>query len=293
MSGRASVSGSQRSLDGKTALVTGGGTGIGFGCARRLAEQGARVTLAARRQDVLEKAAERLRDVVPGVDVRIQRCDITVEDDVAAAVAMAADAQGRLDVAVANAGSGVPGPILFMKAEHWRSACDLNILGTALTIKHAGLAMKEHGGSIVTISSVAAVKLERFMSTYSATKAGMETLVRCAALELAPYRIRVNCIQPGYVPTEATDLAFSRDEAEALVARDTPLGRPGLPEEIGDAVVYFSAPSGEWVTGQVIAVDGGMALSAGADFERICRLLYGDAAVDACIPEGNPRTTNG
>jgi NAD(P)-dependent dehydrogenase (short-subunit alcohol dehydrogenase family) len=269
-------------LAGRTALVTGGGTGLGYGIALTLAREGARVTLAARRLEVLEKAAERLRSDVPDAQVGIQPCDVTAEEDVAAAVASAADPQGRLDIAVANAGSGAPGPVLALGSEHWRFATDLNILGTALTIKHAGLAMKKHGGSIVTISSSEGFKIAKFMSPYTVTKAAVESLTRCAALELAPFQIRVNCIQPGFVPTEGTALAFDPEGEQELV-EITPLGRPGRPEEIGYAVLYFSADTGAWVTGQVLAVDGGMVIPEGVSFEKLCRKIYGDEAMDACM----------
>jgi NAD(P)-dependent dehydrogenase (short-subunit alcohol dehydrogenase family) len=270
-----------RLLEGKTALVTGGGTGIGLGCARKLLQHGARVTLAARRVDVIEQAAGRLRADIDGAQVGIHRCDVTVEDDVAAAVTCAAAPDGHLDIAVANAGSAAPGPILALKSEDWRYATDLNILGTALTIKHAALAMKDRGGSIVAISSVEGFKVARYMATYTATKAGLEALVRCAALELAPFMIRVNCVRPGYVPTEGTALGFTEEEAEDLIEL-TPLRRPGHAEEIGDAIVYFSAETGAWVTGQVLAVDGGMAIPQGVSFENLCRRLYGDAVMDGC-----------
>jgi NAD(P)-dependent dehydrogenase (short-subunit alcohol dehydrogenase family) len=270
-----------RLLEGKTALVTGGGTGVGFGCARRLLEEGARVTLAARRVDVLEQAACRLRAEIDGAQVGIQRCDITVEDDVGAVVARAAAPDGHLDIAVANAGSAAPGPILALKSEDWRYATDLNILGTALTIKHAALAMKDRGGSIVAISSVEGFKVGRYMATYTTTKAGLEALVHCAALELAPFKIRVNCVRPGYVPTEGTALGFTEEEAKHLIEL-TPLGRPGRAEEIGNAVVFFSAETGAWVTGQVLAVDGGMAIPQGVSFENLCRRMYGDALMDSC-----------
>jgi NAD(P)-dependent dehydrogenase (short-subunit alcohol dehydrogenase family) len=195
-----------------------------------------------------------------------------------------------LDIAVANAGSGAPGPILALSSDAWRFVSDLNILGTALTIKQAALAMKERGGSIVAISSVEALKVARYMAPYTVTKAAVESLVRCAALELAPFRIRVNCIRPGYVPTEGTELAFNDEEAAQLVEM-TPLGRSGRAEEIGDAVAYFSAEPGEWVTGQVLAVDGGMGIPDGVCFERLCRTLYGDAVMDSCIRPG--RTDDG
>jgi NAD(P)-dependent dehydrogenase (short-subunit alcohol dehydrogenase family) len=275
-------------FDGCTALVTGGGTGIGRGCARRLLEQGARVTLAARRLDVLEGAAEELRVQVRGAKVSVAKCDVTVEKEVEAAVRMAADATGRLDIAVANAGCGVPGPILALKSVHWRFANDLNILGTALTIKHAGLAMKARGGSIVAISSVNGVMVSKYMAPYSVSKAGLEMLVRCAAIELAPFRIRVNCIQPGYVPTEGTQMAYEASEIHELLEK-TPLERPGHPEEIGDGVVYFSAPSGAWVTGQVLAIDGGMSISLGESVERLCRTLHGNALMDECVGPSKDR----
>jgi len=245
-------------------------------------EQGAKVTLAARRLDVLEATAEQLRAEVRGAQVGVAKCDVTIEAEVEAAVRTAADTTGRLDITVANAGSGMPGPILALKSEHWRFTTDLNILGTALTLKHAGLAMKAHGGSIVAISSVNAVMVSKFMAPYSVSKAGVEMLVRCAAIEFAPFRIRVNCIQPGYVPTEGTQMAFEASEINELREK-TPLERPGQPEEIGDAVVYFSAPSGAWVTGQVLAVDGGMSISLAESFERLCRKLYGDALMDECV----------
>lgn len=276
-------------LDGCRALVTGGGTGIGFGCARRLLEQGAAVTIAARRMEVLEAAAERLREAVPTAEVGVSKCDVTVEEEVEAAVALAADSTGRLDIAVANAGSGIPGPLLALKAEHWRFANDLNILGTALTIKHAGLAMKARGGSIVAISSVNAVMVSKYMAPYSVSKAGVEMLVRCAAVELAPFKIRVNCIEPGYVPTEGTEMAFEAPEIDEILEK-TLLNRPGEPEEIGDAVLYFAAPSGKWVTGQVLAVDGGMSITLAESFERLCRGIYGDELMDDCVgPQGNSR----
>jgi NAD(P)-dependent dehydrogenase (short-subunit alcohol dehydrogenase family) len=271
----------EKSLEGRTALVTGGGTGVGFGIARRLLQLGARVALAARRVDVLETAAGRLRSEIDGARVSIQRCDVTEEDDLAAAVAKAAAPDGRLDIAVANAGSGAPGPILALGSAQWRFVSDLNILGTALTIKQAALAMREHGGSIVAISSVEGFKVARYMAPYTVTKAAVESLVRCAALELAPFGIRVNCIRPGYVPTEGTELAFDDEDASQLVEM-TPLRRSGRAEEIGDAVAYFSAESGSWVTGQVLAVDGGMVIPEGVSFEKLCRKLYGDEVMDRC-----------
>ncbi|MBT8482584.1 MAG: SDR family oxidoreductase, partial [Myxococcales bacterium] len=154
-------------LAGKRALVTGGGTGVGFGCAQRLLEHGAEVLIVGRREDVLEEAAGRLKAIVPEGKVAFQVCDIVVEDDVISAVAAAAGDNG-LDILVANAGSGYPGPILEAPVDAWQFCCELNIVGTATCIKHAGLSMKDHGGgSIVTISSIGATKVEKWMAPYS------------------------------------------------------------------------------------------------------------------------------
>ena len=107
-------------------------------------------------------------------------------------------------------------------------------------------------------------------------------LTRCAAVELAPFQIRVNCIQPGYVPTEATEEHLPEALRRTMLTH-TPLGRVGRPEEIGDAVVYLSGDAGEWVTGQVLSVCGGMGIPQGEDFEELNRALYGDDVMDACV----------
>lgn len=269
-------------LAAKRALVTGGGTGVGFGCARRLLEHGAEVLIVGRRDDVLEDAVLRLEAIVPGSKVSSKVCDITIEDEVGAAVAAAAG-EGGLDILVANAGSGYPGPILEAPIDAWQFCCELNIVGTATCIKHAARSMKDHGGgSIVTISSVGGSKVEKWMAPYSVSKAGLEMLTRCAAVELAPFQIRVNCIAPGYIDTAAISDNFSEDFIRGLVAH-TPLGRAGAPEEVGDAVVYLSADTGAWVTGQVLSVCGGMSIPEGDDFEELNRMMYGDELMDAVM----------
>ena len=269
-------------LAGKRALVTGGGTGIGFGCAQRLLEQGAEVLIVGRRDDVLEEALTRLKAIVSDAKVSAKECDITVEEEVIAAVEAAAG-DGGLDILVANAGSGYPGPILDAPVDAWQFCCELNIVGTATCIKHAGLSMKDHGGgSIITISSVGGTKVEKWMAPYSTSKAGLEMLTRCAAVELAPFQIRVNCIAPGYIKTEALADNFSEEFLASLV-ESTPLGRGGAPEEVGDAVIYLSSDMGKWVTGQVFSVCGGLSIPQGDDFEELNRMMYGDEVMDACM----------
>jgi NAD(P)-dependent dehydrogenase (short-subunit alcohol dehydrogenase family) len=181
-------------LSGRRALITGGGTGIGFGCAQALLAAGAFVTIGGRRAEVLADAADQL-DAGTG-RVQTVTCDVTDEDQVRHAIEVAADGH-NLDVLVANAGTGFPGAILDMPAEGWDFAFRLNIIGTALCIKHAGLRMKEHGGgSVVVVSSTAATKVQPWMAPYSVSKAALDMLVRCAAVELSPQRIRVNGVSP-------------------------------------------------------------------------------------------------
>jgi NAD(P)-dependent dehydrogenase (short-subunit alcohol dehydrogenase family) len=269
-------------LAGAHALVTGGGTGIGRGIATALAREGATVTLAARRADVLERGAAQVRADVPGAEVRVVVCDVTVAAQVEAAVAAAAGPDGRLDVAVANAGSAVPGPFLLLDDAAWRFCCDLNIIGTASTFKYAALAMRDHGGSLVAISTAASSAPEVSMSAYTATKAAVDMMVRAAAWELGVFGIRVNSILPGYVPTEGTEGSFTPALSADLLERSA-LKRNGTPADIGALVVHLSQPAGAWITGQVIGVDGGMTVQPMADLTDISRRLYGDAAVDGAL----------
>ena len=269
-------------LKDKTILVTGGGTGIGYGCTSLLLQEGAKVTIAGRRDEVLQEALERLKKEVKGAQVQAITCDITDEEQVKAAIEFATDG-ASLDVLVANAGSGAPGPILELDADAWRYCCDLNVTGSALCIKWAAKSMqKAQSGSIITISSTAGTKVEKFMAPYSSSKAALEMLTRCAAVELAPFKIRVNCIQPGYVITESTRDFFADSLKESCLTH-TPLGRAGLPEDIANGVIYLASSMSEWVTGQVFGIDGGMNVPIGEDFTSMVRSLYGDAVTDAAL----------
>ncbi len=264
-------------VTGKTALVTGGGTGLGYGVAQRLLEEGARVLIVGRREEVLEQARQQLAAAVPGASIHYQVCDITQESDVAAAVAAAA-VDGALDILVANAGSGFPGPILELDANAWNYCCELNILGTALCIKHAGKAMRETGGSIITISSTSASYHDTWMAPYGATKAALEHLTRTAALELASFNIRVNCIAPGYIPTPGTEDHFSEELRRSCIDR-TPLVEGGQPEDIGNAVLFLGSGMGRWVTGQVIGIDGGLNVPRGSNFGELAVQVFGEEAM--------------
>ncbi len=260
------------SLEGKAALVTGGGTGIGKGCALALAAAGATVTICGPDAAVLEAAAKEIEDA-EGCVVRVIQADVTVEDQVAAAVD-AATVDGRLDIAVANAGTGFPGSILHLSAEHWMVPLGVNVIGSAVTIKHAALRMKARGGSIITMSSVASTRNTAFMGAYGVSKAALDELTRLAAAELGGFGIRVNGIRPGWIQTDA--LSTMSTEANLAQARkETALDRLGFPEDIARAVVYFASEQSAWVTGQMLGVCGGFSLiPPSADARPLAQMVF-------------------
>ncbi len=269
-------------VDGKYAVVTGGGTGIGLGIVRRLLQEGAAsVTIGGRREDVLKSAVAQLADEIPGATIRYQVCDVTDEEQVKALVDAACDANGELDIMVANAGNGFPSPILEADANIWRSMLELNIMGPLFCTKYAAQRMKNKGGAIINISSTEGGKVSRFMGSYGTSKSGQEKLTQCAALELAPFNIRVNGIRPGYIPTDAIEVMPDKFLQSCIDA--TPLGRPGTPEEIGDGVLYFASDLGKWTTGQILAICGGMSLEQGEDFGEMAAMICGQDVINACL----------
>lgn len=273
-------------LTGKHAFVTGGGTGIGLGIARRLAESGAQVTIAGRRGDVLDAAAASL-GAATGATITTSVCDVTDPDAVEAAVAHASDTDGRLQIAVANAGMGTGGPFLAMDADALRQTLDINVVGAFTTIQSAAKRMRDHGGSIIGISSIAGALGGRFRAAYASSKAALDMLVRSAADELGGFGIRVNTIRPGVVRSEATAPLFDHmpDVVDDYVAQ-MPLGFVGEPEDVGDAVVWLSSEESRWVTGQHIAVDGGHTLRRAPDLEKGIRLRMGEDAFSQVVKPG-------
>lgn len=264
------------SLDGRCALVTGGGTGIGRACAAALAEAGAAVMICGPDLAVLDAAAAEM----PGAVSRVV-ADVTDEAQVQAAVD-AACIDGVLDIAVANAGVPMPGSVLHITDDHWMGPIGVNLLGTAHTIKHAARRMADKGGSIVAISSIASPRPAAFMATYNVTKAAVDELVRTCAAELGRFGIRVNGVRPGWVATE-TVTATTTPENMAIIRDGTPLaglsehGGLGLPEDVARAVVYFASDYSGWVTGQLLGVCGGSSLPPpSGDFSYVARMLFPD-----------------
>ena len=245
-------------LTGKVAVVTGAGRGIGEGIANVLSEAGASVVCAARRGDEVERVASTLR--ARGGQALAVPTDVTDDDAVEALAARALDTFGRLDIWVNNAGgSPVQARLTKLDRAEWDATLRLNLTAVWVCTRVAVAHMTE-GGSIVNISSRVATSPLAGSGHYGAAKAAVNHLTQTFAKELGP-RIRVNCIMPGAVPTEIMMTALKlTDEALPGLERQLrlPMRRLGTPDDLGNAVLYFASDASGWVTGQILAVDGGM-----------------------------------
>ena len=251
-------------LKNRVVVVTGGGTGIGLGIVRCCVNAGASVMIGQRRIEIAQGEAERLR--AAGHSVRASRCDVSRRADVVALLQRAENDLGPVDVMINNAaltGRALePCPFLEETDEHWRSVIDINLSGAFIGTQEAARRMIDRGaeGSIVNISSVAQYAAQEGAASYCASKAGMDGLTKTAAIELAPYGIRVNAIAPGDIQTDQS--ANVKEEAADRGAtgrffRHTPLDRRGQPEEIGSVAVFLASDAASFVTGATWLVDGG------------------------------------
>lgn len=241
-------------LEGRRALVTGGGSGIGAACCRRLAEEGARVA-------VLDRVPDAARQVAGGLPGALAvEADVRDGDAVARAVDQAAEVLGGLDAVVCSAGVGALSPLVDYEERTWDRVVDVNLKGTWLTLRSAVPHLRRAGGgTVVTVASVAGLRPTRGEGPYSAAKAGVVALTANAALELAP-DIRVNCVSPGFIDTPLTRPALDAPGGPEAVATGAPLGRPGTADEVADAVVYLTCGLSSYVTGHNLVVDGGSLL---------------------------------
>ena len=275
-------------IEGKAALVTGGGSGIGLGCAERFAAEGAHVTICGRSEERLAAAAEQIGSVAAGgVTVAATACDVTDEAQVADAVAKACEATGGLDIVVTSAGGSLTaGPVHSIDVDLWRQTIDLNLTGTFLTLKHAAPVMvRGGGGSFIAISSIAGQLTHRWFGAYGPAKAGIEQLVAMAADELGGSHVRVNAIAPGIVDTELMGAVTAGSPVLDDYLSQMPISRVGTVEDCAGAALFFAGPDSTWVTGQTLQVDGGHSLRRGPDFSAFFEPLFGAAGLRGVVAD--------
>jgi NAD(P)-dependent dehydrogenase (short-subunit alcohol dehydrogenase family) len=254
-------------LDGKVALVTGAGSGIGAESARFFATEGARVVLT----DINEEAGEEVAAQIAGNDGKAIFCkhDVTDEEGWQAVVDAGLSAFSKLDVVVNNAGIAKGGPLEDLSLKEWRSVTAINLDGVFLGVKYGIRAMKENGGSIINISSIMGLISQPRNGAYSASKGGVRLLTKTAALECAEleYNIRVNSVHPGFIETPLVMNAVQQaaddgqiedaDEAMEMIRLRHPVGHLGQPRDIASAILFLASDESAFMTGAELVVDGG------------------------------------
>lgn len=247
-------------LDGLSAIVTGGGTGIGLAIAKRFHEEGAFVTICGRRAHVLREAVLAIH---PGGErVMPFAADITAEADVVALVERTVENAGRLDILVNCAGPmRIHKPPEETTLAEFREAIDTNIVGAFLCCREAGrVMMRQGGGRIINLSSMSGSIVNRFVhgGSYEVSKAGMNMLTKTLAVEWARHGIRVNAIAPGYYATEPNVEYFrAHPEAASQILDLIPTGKFGQLDELARLAVFLSSPKVEYMTGSIVGIDGG------------------------------------
>lgn len=279
-------------LDGKVAVITGGCSGIGLGTVELFVAEGAQVVAA----DLQDEKGAMLEKRFPG-KVRYAHCDVTVEADIVAALALAKSAFGGLDILFNNAGAaGLGGSVEAITAEGWDKTFALLVRGPALGMHHALPLMRERGGgSIINTASIAGLQAGWGPLAYSTAKCAVIHMSRCAAAELSPQKIRVNAICPGLIATSIFGDAMGlpravADQMAARVAENAaaaqPVPKAGLPEDIARAALYLASDDSAFVTGTHVVVDGGITIggrhawdaAAGSPFAAIMGVSPEDMA---------------
>ena len=244
-------------LTGRSAIVTGGSTGLGRQMAEGLAEMGANVVLCARKKERCEQAAAELQAL--GIKALALGCDVRNADDIQKVVEATAAAFGKIDILINNAGASWGAPVEEMRLEHWNKVIETNLTGTFLFSQAAGKFMiEQRRGKIINIASVAGMRgaPPEFQAIgYHASKGGVITFTKDLACKWARHNIHVNAIAPGWFPTNMSGVVIERNR-EALRQR-IPLGRFGSEYDLKGAAVFLASAASDFVTGHVLAVDGG------------------------------------
>ena len=239
-------------FEGKVAVVLGASSGVGWTTAEMLAARGCKVVVSARRE-------ERLKQLSDKAGVAWKRCDIADEEEVRALAQFAEETYGRIDIAVNCVGMPLGGTIAEQDSDVLRTEVAVNFLGNVWFIRHMANAMND-GGSIILFSSMAATHPMLPFFGYACSKAGVDAMVKYAAMEYGPRGIRVNSILPGAIRTEMAEGIFSNPEMEKIFLKEVPLNRVAEPEDIADAVLWLAGPNA-YITGTNLDISGGNQLT--------------------------------
>jgi len=244
-------------LEGKTALVTGAGRGIGRATAIRLASDGAKIAINFKGNTAAAEETKRAVEAA-GSQAALVQGDVSLDADAERVVKEAlAFGGGRLDILVNNAGITRDNLLLRMSAEEWDAVLDLNLRGAFLITKAAMRPMmKQRAGRIVSVSSIAGVMGNPGQANYSAAKAGLIAFTKTIAREMASRNITANAVAPGFVPTDLTSVV-PKDVQDAML-KQIPLARFGTAEDVANAIAFLASDEASYITGQVLVVDGGM-----------------------------------
>ncbi len=248
-------------FSGRVAIVTGGGTGIGFATARQLAARGASVVIASRGADELERSAALLREST-GAHCLAIPTDVRDEERVVQLVERTVAEFGRIDVLVNNAGGSRLFPLATMTTKAWDTSFGLNVRAAFFCTREAGRHMIEHrSGAIVNVSSNAGMTGVKGGAHYSAAKSGLQMFTNVTAAEWGRYGIRANCVAAGMIASERAAEAWKVAKLDTSKMANIPLGRTGTPDEVANAVVFLASDAASYISGQLIAVNGGPTMS--------------------------------